>query len=173
MLILLLNVTEAIKNAVHLISLVRVGHFPLQGFQFVVEIADASAPCDRFIQDRTALHFLDVLAKVADRQLLGDRDRALVGSFLAHHHSEEGCLARAIGTDQSDFFARIQLKGSIHEKQLLAILLIDVRERDHLKEQPAARASSSVARPENCQATQTNEGTIESACCLLSGRWKK
>jgi hypothetical protein len=45
-------------------------------------IADASAACDRFIQNRTTLHFLDVLAKVADRQLLGDRDRALVGDKL-------------------------------------------------------------------------------------------
>ena len=34
--------------------------------------------------------------------------------------------ARPIGTDQADFFAGIQLKGSIHEEQLLAILLIDV-----------------------------------------------
>jgi hypothetical protein len=62
-----------------------------------------SAACDRFIQDRTALHFLDVLAKVADRQLLGDRDRALVGGFLADHHTEERCLARPIGTDQPTF----------------------------------------------------------------------
>jgi len=92
----------------------------------VVQIAHASALCDRFIQDRTPLHFLDVLAKVADRQLLGDRDRALVGSFLAHHHPEKRCLARPVGTDQPDFFAGIQLKRSIHEEQLLAILLIDV-----------------------------------------------
>ncbi len=126
MLVLLLHVAEAIKNAVHVISLVRVGHFPLQGFELVVQIADASAPCDRFIQDRTALHFLDVLAKVADRHLLGDRDRALVGSFLADYHPEEGCLARPIGTDQPDFFAGVQLKRSIHEEQLLAILFIDV-----------------------------------------------
>ena len=90
-----------------------------------VLIPDGSRP------DWTALHFLYVLAKVADRQLLGDRDRALVGSFLADHHPEERCLARPIGTDQSNFFARIQLKRSIHEEQLLAILLIDVRERDH------------------------------------------
>ncbi|MGA8490061.1 MAG: hypothetical protein WB711_06545 [Terriglobales bacterium] len=53
---------EAIKDAVHVISLVGVGHFPLQGFELVVQIADASAACDRFIQNRTALHFLDVLA---------------------------------------------------------------------------------------------------------------
>jgi hypothetical protein len=97
----------------------------------VVQIADASATCDRFIQDRTALHFLDVLAKIADRQLFGDRHHALVGSFLADHHPEERCLARPVGTDQSDFFAGIQLKRGIHEEQLLAILLIDVCERDH------------------------------------------
>jgi hypothetical protein len=36
MFVLFLNVTEAIKDAVHVISLVRVGHFPLQGFEFVV-----------------------------------------------------------------------------------------------------------------------------------------
>jgi hypothetical protein len=70
--------------------------------------------------------FLDVLSKVADRQLLGDRDRALVGSFLADHHTEKRCLARPVGTDQSDFFAGIQLKRSIHEEQPLATLLIDV-----------------------------------------------
>jgi len=68
----------------------------------------------------------DVLAKVADRQLPGYRDRALVGSFLADHHSEERCLARPIGTGQPKFFAGIQLERSIYEEQLLAILLIDV-----------------------------------------------
>jgi len=46
-------------------------------------------------------------------------------------YPEERCLARAVGADQSDFFAGIQLKGSIHEEQLLAILFIDVCERDH------------------------------------------
>src|SRR5579872_507958 len=66
-----------------------------------------------------------------NRQLLGDRDGALVGSFLADHHPEERCLSRAVGTDQPDFFARIQLKRSVHEEQLLAILLIDVGEGDH------------------------------------------
>src|SRR6202162_3434029 len=42
---------------------------PFFGNMAISKIADASAPCDRFIQDRTALHFLDVLAKVADRPL--------------------------------------------------------------------------------------------------------
>src|SRR6266404_8319405 len=78
--------------------------------------------------------------------------RALVGSFLADHHTEERCLARPIGTDQSDFFAGIQLKRSVDEEQLLAILLIDVRERDHFERSNSRHAaSSSVARPENCR----------------------
>jgi hypothetical protein len=126
MLVLLLNVTEAIKNAVHVIRLVRVGHFALQCFEFVMQIANASTTRDRFIQDRTALHFLDVLTKVADRQLLGDGNCAVVRTLLADHHPEERCLARPIGTDQSNLFAGIQLERSVHEEQLLAILLIDV-----------------------------------------------
>jgi hypothetical protein len=39
----------------------------------------------------------------------------------------------SIGSDQSDFFPGIQPKRSIYEEQLLAILLIDVRERDHFE----------------------------------------
>ena len=50
-----------------------------KAFELMVQIADPSATCDRFIQHRTALHFLNVLAKVADRQLLWDGDRAVVG----------------------------------------------------------------------------------------------
>jgi hypothetical protein len=63
---------------------------------------------------------------IVDPAHLHVADRAFVGSFLADHHPEKRCLARPIGTNQSDFFAGIQLKRSIHEKQLLAILLIDV-----------------------------------------------
>ena len=85
------------------------------------------------MEPRAGLLAATVLAKVADRQLLGDRDRALVGSFLADHHTEKRRLARPIGTDQPDFFAGIQLKRSIHEEQLFAILLIDVCERDHFE----------------------------------------
>ena len=35
MLVLLLNVTEAMKDAVHVMSLVRVDRFPLQGIELV------------------------------------------------------------------------------------------------------------------------------------------
>ncbi len=117
--------TEAIKDAVHFISLVGVAHIELQGCEFVVQLADASAASNRFIHNGTTLHIRNVLAKVADRQLLGDGHHALVGSFLANHHPEERCLTRPVRTYQSDFFAGIELKGSVHKQQLLAILLIN------------------------------------------------
>ncbi len=110
MFVLLLNVTEAIKDAIHLISLVGVGHFPLQGFELVVQIADASAACDRFIQNRTALHFLDVLAKIADRQLLGDRDCAPRREFPRRPPSARALSCPPHWDDQSDFFPGIQPK---------------------------------------------------------------
>ncbi len=56
----------------------------------------------------------------------GTETVAFVGRFLADDHAEERRLARAVGTDQTDFLAGIQLKRSVDEEQLLAVLLIDV-----------------------------------------------
>ena len=77
MLVLLLHFAEARQNAVHVVGLVGIAHGVLQGFELVVQIADAAAAGDGFIEDRPALHLLDVLAEVADGQLLGNRDRRL------------------------------------------------------------------------------------------------
>ncbi len=101
----------------------------LQGFEFVVQIADAPAAGDGLIEDRAALHLLHVLAEIADGQLLRNRDVAFVGDFLADDHAEEGGLAGAVGADQADLLAGVQLKGSVDEDQLLAVLLVDDRKR--------------------------------------------
>ena len=106
-------------------------HRVLQGFELVVQIADAAAAGDRLVEHRTARHLLHVLAEVADGQLPRDGDFALVGNFLADDHAEERGLAGAVGADQSDLLAGIQLKRSVHENQLLAVLLIDVGKGDH------------------------------------------
>ena len=64
-------------------------------------------------------------------QLLGNRDVAFVGIFLAHDHAEERGLAGAVGTDQPDLLAGVQLKRSVDEDQLLAVLLVDIGKRNH------------------------------------------
>ena len=106
-------------------------HGVLQVFQFVMQIADAPAAGDGFIEHRAALHLLHVLAEVADGQLLRNRDLAFVGRFLADDHAEQRGLAGAVGADQADLLAGVQLKGGVDEDQLLAVLLVDIGERDH------------------------------------------
>ena len=131
MLVFLLHFAEAGEDAVHVVGLRGIFHGVLQGFQLVVQIADAPAAGDGFIEDRAALHLLHVLAEVADGQLLGNRDLAFVGRFLADHHAEERGLAGAVGTDQADLLAGVQLKGGVDEDQLLAVLLVDIGKRNH------------------------------------------
>ena len=92
---------------------------------------DAPAAGDGLVEHGAALHLLHVLAEVADGQLLGNRDVALVGDFLADDHAEERGLAGAVGADQADLLAGVQLKGGVDENQLLAVLLVDAGERNH------------------------------------------
>jgi hypothetical protein len=95
-----------------------------------MQIADAPAAGDGFIERRAARHFLDILAEVADGELAGHGNFAVVGSLLAHHHAEQRGFTGAVGAHQADFFARIQLERSVDENELLAVLLIDIGKRD-------------------------------------------
>ena len=115
MLVFLLHFAETFEDAVHVAGLLGIFHGVLQGFQFVVQIAHPPAAGDRLIEHRPALHLLDVLAEIADGQFLGNRDFAFVRSFLADDHAEECGLAGAVGTDQADLLAGVQLKGSVDE----------------------------------------------------------
>ena len=73
----------------------------------MVEIAGAAAAGYGFVENRSALHFFYVLAKISDRQFFGDGDGAFVGVFFADDHAEEGGFAGAVGSDQTDFFAGV------------------------------------------------------------------
>src|SRR5713101_9415472 len=96
-----------------------------------MQIAEASAAGDRFIEDGAARHFLDILAEVADGNLPRHGDGAFISRFLADDHAEERRLAGAVRPDQADLLARIELEGGVDEEDLLAVLLADVGEGDH------------------------------------------
>ena len=115
MLVLLLHFAEAREHAVHVVGLRGISHGVLQRFELVMQIAGAAAAGDGFIEHRAALHLLDVLAEVADGELLRNRDGALVGVFLAHDHAEKRGLAGAVGAHQADLLAGVQLKGCVDE----------------------------------------------------------
>ena len=131
MLVRLLHLAEALQDAVHVAGAVGIFHGALQAFQLMVQVADAPAAGDGLVQHGAARHLFHVLAEIADGEFLGNRDVAFVGDFLAHHHAEEGGLAGAVGPDQSDLLARVQLKRSVNEDQLLAVLLVDTGKRNH------------------------------------------
>ena len=105
----------------------------VQRFELVVQIADAPAARNRFVEHRAARHLLDVLPEVADGQLLRDGDLAFVGRFFADDHPEERRLAGAVRADEADLLAGVELERGVDEEHLPAVLLADAGKRDHGK----------------------------------------
>ena len=81
----------------------------------MVEVAGAAAAGYGFVENGAALHFFYVLAEVTDGEFFGHRDGALVGVFFADYHAEEGGFAGAVGSDEADFFAGVELEGGFYE----------------------------------------------------------
>ena len=96
-----------------------------------MQIAGAAASGNGFVEDRAAFHFFDVLAEIADGQLFRDGDFAFVRVFFAYDHAEEGGLARAVGADEADLLAGVELEGCVDEDKLPAVLLVDVGKGNH------------------------------------------
>ena len=83
-----------------------------------------------------ARHLPDVLAEVADRNAPIDGHLALVGMLLAGDHPEERGLAGPIRTDEADLLPLLERRGRLDEEDLVAILLADVVETDHVRGGP-------------------------------------
>ena len=131
MLVLLLHLAEPREDPIEIAGARRVRHGVLQLLQLVMKIAGAAAAQNRFVEDRSSGHLLDVLTEVADRQPLRHRDVAFVRRFFADDHAEERRLAGSVRADEPDLLAWIELKRGVDEQDLLPVLLADPRERDH------------------------------------------
>ena len=95
--VLLLHLAEALEDPVHLVGARRVATSrAARSSSSWCRSPEPAAAGDRLVEHRAARHLLDVLAEVADGQLLRDRDLALVGRLLAHDHAEERRLAGAV-----------------------------------------------------------------------------
>ena len=93
--------------------------------------AGAAAAGNRLVEDRPPGHLLDVLTEIADGQLLGNRDLALVGRLFADDHPEQGGLAGSVRADEPDLLAGIELERGVDEEDLPAVLLADSGEGNH------------------------------------------
>ena len=131
MVVLLLHLAEAREDAIEIGGLRRIGQVVLQPLELVVQIADAAAAENRFVEDRAARHLFDVLPEISDRRALRHRHVAFVGRLLADDHPEQRRLPGAVRADEADLLPGIQLEGGVDEEHLAPVLLADVGERDH------------------------------------------
>ena len=122
-LVLLLHLAEARENALLVRGPFGRRHRVLERFQLVVEIAEAPASGDRFVEHRAPGHLVDLLAEVAERQLLRNRHVAVIGVLLARDHPEERRLAGPVRPDETDLLSGVQLERRVHEEDLAAVLL--------------------------------------------------
>ena len=79
-----------------------------------------------------ARHLAHVLAEVADGDAAIDGDLALVGLLLANDHAEQRRLAGAVRTDEADLLASVERRGGFDEEDLVAVLLADTVEANHV-----------------------------------------
>src|SRR5262249_30312767 len=109
----------------------RIAHRSIDPLELVVQLADAAAAVDRLVDDRPPRHLLDVLAEVADRELLRNRDVAFVGDFFAGAHAEARRLAGPVPADEPAFLAGVSRTRRVAKRNLPAVLLADAGQRDH------------------------------------------
>ncbi len=127
LLIARLHLAEALDHLLRRI----LRHLQFQPRQLFAEIGHLAGAGDGLGQDGAAAQVAGVLTKVADGQLLGPLDAAVVGALLAGDETEQRGLARAVGPHQADFLARVDLKRRVDEQNLSAVLLRDVGKRNH------------------------------------------
>ena len=113
------------EDAVDVVGPRGIGHRHVQLFELVMQQTDAAAAGDGFVEHRSTGHLLDVLAEVADGQLLRHRDVAVVGRLFTDDHPEQRGLAGTIRPDETDLLAGVELERGVDEEDLPAVLLAD------------------------------------------------
>ena len=146
MLVLFLHDAEAFQRRVHVAGLRRIRHRVLEVFELVVERAQSPAAGNRFVEHRSAGHFLHVLPEVADGHLSRHRHFPIVRALLAGDHPEERRLSGAVRTDEADLLPLVQLERGIDEQDLFAVLLADFRKRDHACGDSASSSTAGCCR---------------------------
>ena len=116
----------------HLVEIVAGGLEPhAERHELLAELGDLAGARAGLGQDRPPAQLADVLAEVAQGQLARPLDPAVVGLFFPGDQAKHRGLAGAVGADQADLFARVDLERRIDEQDLSAVLLADRAERDH------------------------------------------
>ena len=142
-LVLFLHLAERRQDSIHVVGFRRIGHLVLERFELVMQDAEAAAAGDRFVEDRSTRHLLDVLPEVADGDLLRHRHVTLVRRLFPDDHPEERGLAGAVRADEPDLFTGVELERGIDKQDLAAVLLAHAGERNHTSNSPRPTRTAS------------------------------
>ncbi len=121
-----LYLAKAFKDAVKLVHLPGIGHGGFQRKQFGRDLGHRARAVHDFGHGAASGHLAHVLTEKADGGPAIDQDIALVRFVLSRDHAEQGCLARPVGSDQTDLFPLLQGGRGFDKDQPLAIMLGDV-----------------------------------------------
>ena len=127
-----LNFAVAFDDGFHLIRAIRISHRGFEFLQFDRNRADGTGPVHHLGGRAAARHLADVLAEVADGHAPIDSDLAFVRKFLTRDHPKERGLAGPIGPNEAHLFPRQKRRGGFDEENLMAVLLTDVVETNHI-----------------------------------------
>ncbi len=127
-----LHLAVTLDDIVHIIRPVRISHRRFELFQLARHCTDRAGAVHHLGHGTSARHLTDVLAEVTDGDAPIDGHLALVGALLAGDHPEQRRLAGAVGADEADLLAFLERRGGLDEENLVANLLADVIETNHV-----------------------------------------
>ena len=117
-----------------------------------MQIAHSTASSNRLVQD-TDRPFISLRLDGNSRvNRLGTVTSPSSGASSPTIMRKRVVLPAPFGPNQADLLTRIQLKGSVNKDQLLAVLLVKIRERNIGKHQPSRLRQVSRASPNYCLA---------------------
>jgi hypothetical protein len=127
-----LHLTVALDDVLHVVRPVRIPHGGLQLLQLDSYGAHRAGAVHHLGHSATARHLAHVLAEIADGNAPIDGHLPLVGLLLARDHPEERRLAGPVGTHEANLLPLLERRGGLDEEDLVAILLADVVETNHM-----------------------------------------
>ncbi len=128
-----LHLAVALDDRVHFVRPGGIGHGSLEFSQLGRDGAHRTGAVHHLGHGASARHLTHVLAEVADGDTAIGGDLALVGLVPADDHAEERRLAGAVRTDEADFLPPVKGCRGFDEEDLVAVLLADIVETDHMR----------------------------------------
>lgn len=136
----MLHLAVTLDDAVHLVCPVWIRH---GGFQFLQLGGDSTHRAGTFHylgHCAAAGHLADILTEIADGHAPIDGDLPLIGQLPARDHPEQRRFAGAVGAYQSNLLSPLESRGRLNKENLVAILLADIVETNHMCTGPGTRS---------------------------------